>query len=324
MSGRKEQKDTVLIGPLPPPIGGVSVHISRYSKRNHAIVYPESKIRSWASTMKIMFIKNAKIFVHSESWYISFILIIKYWIFNRRCVYLFVNHNFPTTTSVPITFKQAIYQRFRYYFIRLCSQVYVVNPELIPKMKKIYGNINISLFDPFVQPDESTELQQMKEFGPEVADFLEEHRPLIISGAWQLSFHNNEDLYGFDLLIELTNYVKHKFPAIGLIFFIGNPEYNKAYLENKHNRIKELELEKTILLITGQKEMWPLTKRADLYIRATNTDGDPISIKEALHYGINVLASDCTVRVNGVKLFNSRSLDSLISSTFAILQESNL
>ncbi|MBE0664159.1 MAG: glycosyltransferase [Bacteroidales bacterium] len=323
MSRRKEQKDTVLIGPLPPPIGGVSVHIARYSKLHNIPVIPENNSRKWKIVSRLLLIEAKSIHVHSASWFIALVLIFKYYFSKRNCEYFFVNHNFHIVTNRQKGIKRIIQQRFRYSFIRLCSVVYVVNPELIPKMEKIYGNINILLFDPFVPPDESTEEQQMKEFGPEVVGFIEGHRPIIISGAWQLSFHNNEDLYGFDLLIELMSHSMKSFPDIGLIFFIGNPAYNNAYLENKRNRIKELGLEKTILLITGQKEMWPLMKRSSLFIRATNTDGDPISIKEALHYGIHVLASDCTMRVSGVKLFKSRSLDSLISSTFAMLEESN-
>ena len=48
-------------------------------------------------------------------------------------------------------------------------------------------------------------------------------------------------------------------------------------------------------------------------------DVNPVAIKEALFFGINVLASDVTTRDPQVKLFRSRNLDSLVDNTLEIL-----
>ena len=41
-----------------------------------------------------------------------------------------------------------------------------------------------------------------------------------------------------------------------------------------------------------------------LFIRATTTDGDSVSLREALYFGAPILASDVVPRPDGVMLFN--------------------
>ena len=46
-------------------------------------------------------------------------------------------------------------------------------------------------------------------------------------------------------------------------------------------------------------------------IRATSTDGDSLSVREALDSGVRVLATDCVDRPDGVTLFKYNDVVSL-------------
>jgi len=317
MKSKKRKK--VLIGPLPPPLGGVANHIYRYSQKHNLNVIPENTIRVIKNTKKTLMLKDSAIYVHSGSWYISLILLVKATCFNRNCEYYLVNHNFSVLTSPSRGIKSSIQQLFRYIFVHRCKTVYVVNPSLIAKMKEVYGNLKYEILNPFVPPCLTTEGTITNSYNATIFKFLESHSPIICSGAWQLSTYEGEDLYGLDLLIEMMAALKFKLDHIGLIFFLGNPQYNSDYLFDCEERIRKLGLSNKIYIEKGQKEMWPIIKRSDLFIRATNTDGDSLSIKEALFFGVKVLASDCTKRAEQVYLFKSREKESLITETLKIL-----
>ena len=66
-----------------------------------------------------------------------------------------------------------------------------------------------------------------------------------------------------------------------------------------------------ILIYDELDEIWPLYLTSDVFVRATNTDGNALSIKEALWFETPVIASDCVDRPEGITLFRSRSAESL-------------
>ena len=318
---KKQLKKEILIGPYPPPIGGVSNHIKRYSENNNVEIIKHDTLMSFSNIIYLLKQQKTKFYLHSASPLGCLILYLKSKILNLQCEYFFINHNFQIIISnrkdLAITIKKFIWK----LFFRNCKKVYVVNVDLIEKMKKIYGILNYSLFDPYVPPKISDEQKVLKTYNKNVTHFIKTHYPIISSGAWQLSFHNGIDLYGFDLIINATNMLNQYFNNIGVILFVGNPYYNEAYIDELKKRILKYGLDNNILIITGQKEMWPILKISDIYVRATNTDGNPLSIKEALHFGTTVVGSDCTMREEDVFLFKNRDYYSLVKIILKIQRE---
>jgi glycosyltransferase involved in cell wall biosynthesis len=62
-------------------------------------------------------------------------------------------------------------------------------------------------------------------------------------------------------------------------------------------------------------------RASDIFIRATNTDGDSISVREALSMGTSVVASDASPRPKGVVLFANRDIKALINVVRQSLNE---
>ena len=62
--------------------------------------------------------------------------------------------------------------------------------------------------------------------------------------------------------------------------------------------------------LTPSEFAWIL-QRAEGYVRATDRDGDAVAIREAAHFGIPVVASDCVERPRATILFKTGDSQSL-------------
>ena len=75
--------------------------------------------------------------------------------------------------------------------------------------------------------------------------------------------------------------------------------------------IKQYGLQEHIFILTGQRELWPLMKHVDLFLRPTLSDGASVSVEEALWCGTPVVASDVCMRPQHVILFKTGDEDDL-------------
>jgi len=94
-----------------------------------------------------------------------------------------------------------------------------------------------------------------------------------------------------------------------------------AYLNTITERIATYNLKNNILLvdITKGVDSVAVWKQADVYLRPTNTDGDSVALREALHVGTHVVASNCTFRPDGVVLFQNRDQNDFLAKTLEVL-----
>jgi glycosyltransferase involved in cell wall biosynthesis len=146
---------------------------------------------------------------------------------------------------------------------------------------------------------------------------------LLSSNAFRHSFYRGEDMYGVDLLVEMVREVSQEHD-VGMVFLLpgsGSEEYHAEI----QRRIREYGIEdRFIFERTPLENASSLWRVSDLVIRATNTDGNSLTIHEALAEGTPVIASDCVPRPDGTILFRSRDADHLsqvVSETLADLNK---
>ena len=106
------------------------------------------------------------------------------------------------------------------------------------------------------------------------------------------------ELYGISNLIEsfkmLENYA----------LIVVNPNQDLIAKEEYKN----------IFFISQNINLSYLLEKADVFIRNTTSDGDPLSVKEALSVGCKVMASNCILRPESVHLFDYHDKNSLINT----------
>ena len=156
-----------------------------------------------------------------------------------------------------------------------------------------------------------------------VWSFIDQHHPVITANAHKLVFHDGEDLYGFDMCVELCDFLRSTYPDVGLIFCLPDVG-DRDYLVCMQRRIKELGLAQSFLIVNEKVEYYPILARCDLLVRPTNTDSYGVSVAEALYLGVPAVASDVCERPAGTVVFRSRDSEDFKRKVVRTLENSSL
>ncbi len=127
-----------------------------------------------------------------------------------------------------------------------------------------------------------------------------------------LSSGNGLPLYGYHHIVRAVSHLKNR-ASIKLVFCIYN-ERDEPYLARLARQVEESGIDFHMTSNLAAEEFSWLLSHADLYIRATDRDGDAVAIREALHYGVPVIASDCVPRPAGTEQFETDNWQSLHAS----------
>lgn len=303
-------KKLLIIGPLPEPFGGVSVHIYRLSelmKSEYSISFiDESKELkpTYFNIYKLDIFGYFKrlfsadlIHIHSGNSLIRILqIILSKFLFKKVVVTI---HSFGRKNKFAIKIDK--------FFINFADKIIVVN-DLIKESLGSKSKIVVQYA--FLPPIDELE-SNLSHF---VLDFIHikksEGNKILIANAWRLDTYKNEDLYGLDMCINLAYDLAKVNNNVSFIFVISSIEKNnKEYLYYKE-RIKELKLQDVFLLINESLSFSKLISFSDIVLRPTNTDGDALTVREALYFDKIAIASDVVKRPNGTILFKNRDRES--------------
>ena len=319
----------LMIGPYPPILGGVSIHIKRLKHllQNNGFqvdVFNTAQAQRFKGqntiklTMKILGNNFKIIHVHGYPYNILRIIMVMRKI--KKFKLYITDHN-------PRLFekhqdnngKTNFYKRI----IPDLDCLVVVASHILEEYRK-YGVTspdNTLIHPSFIPPDLNEEATVLKTYPKELSDFIGKHKPLLTANAFRLTFYNGVDLYGLDLCVELAARLKQKFPMIGFLFALADENHQLEYLEKIKKRIIKLGIKNNFYFMSGQKEIWPLFKKTDLMIRPTYNDGYGISIAESLYFGCPAIASDVCLRPEGTILFKNRDLNDLMTKVMIVLKK---
>lgn len=149
------------------------------------------------------------------------------------------------------------------------------------------------------------ELEAATELPPALESFFTAHSPLLISVS------GLEPEYDIPLQIEALGLVRQKLPDAGLAIF------GSGSLENEvRSRIASAGYAEHIQLCGDVQHAITLhaISRASVMLRTTLYDGDAISVREGLHLGTPVIATDNGMRPPGVKLIPKCNLQALVDA----------
>ncbi len=187
--------------------------------------------------------------------------------------------------------------------LRLAHRVIAVSGEIQNRLRLS----NIIVKPAFIPPDIKSEPPLPKE----LANWLEKKHltgQYIISGnAYQIDTYNGLDMYGIDLCLDLMRSIVHEHQLpVALIFIISSLKNSEQKFHEYTQFIKDWGLEKHVLLTHVDTSFVRLIEKSDIVIRPTCTDGDALTIREALFMGIPVVASDVVKRPEHTVTFRNR------------------
>ena len=305
-----ERKSVLFIGPY-SAVGGVSVHIKRLSslltqKYNVSFV-DESPLEY--STGEVFNIRGKNIFqylklvgkadiVHIHSGVSAlriFHILTAFFFRKRRIVSYHTIYNLPSKTAIFIN----------RVFLPFTNKVICVTQEIASILKPKNGIVLPAFVPPLLENE-----PQLPDIVTKVIEENREKR-LIVSNAFRLDLHQGIDLYGMDLLLDVARKIKTENRNYKIIFIVADSNDEAGLFKKYTEIIKKENLETEISLLPKPISFVRLMQQSDLVIRPTASDGDALTVREALFLKKPIIASDVTVRPEGTILFENRNSDDL-------------
>ena len=312
----------IIFGALPPPRGGVTTHIERlipyleeagikFVVVDHSRVLKEKgyiiSLRREPIKMLCSFMHQGAKVLHCP---LSTITICKlmFLLFMRV---IGIRLTITLVAAPEITIGNSPLKRF--YMLALAnfsSHIVAANRNFKNLLldNGIPENM-VSVFPAFIPPKNiSIEKQSISH---DAVEFCVNRKPLIVTYAYGPDIYNGLDLYGLDLIVQVAKELRADLPQAGFVVVI--PEItNKSYFRELRTNIRENGLEPFFYFAIGnQFSFVPFLQYADLFIRATNTDGDALTLREALYCRVPSVASDVCYRPEETMLFHSRDFPDL-------------
>lgn len=124
--------------------------------------------------------------------------------------------------------------------------------------------------------------------------------------------------YGFGLLLQAISRLREKHPRLGCVV-MGDSESRQA----GQNLIREQGLQQHVLALgdVTHDSCLAVIGRSDIFVRPTLSDGDAISVREAIALGTPVVASDVVRRPAGALCFKTGDASNLTSKLESLLAD---
>ncbi len=308
----------LIVGPCPPPLGGVSVHVYRLSKLlNRPRVFDISSGGGgkYLRLLKVLLLNDVDV-VHLHVLTMKVLSIVFF-------AKVLKGFDVITTDHNSRLFENRSYlDRFllRFFLGRVTVKI-VVGAQIKETYlkEKIASAADAMVSNSFIPPPIEDEANILTTYPREYKEFITMHYPVLTTNAYQLVMLDGIDLYGLDMCIDLLHKLKPLYPQSGLIIFLADDKKLSGYLLSLKKKITDYSLQEDVLFVTGQRELWPAYRDADLMLRPTYSDGFGVSVAEALYLGCPALASDVCGRAKGTSVFKNRNQDDFFLRTRQIL-----
>ena len=128
--------------------------------------------------------------------------------------------------------------------------------------------------------------------------------------------------YGFHVILDALASEQAPRGRTGLIFCTGNV-HDEEYVRGLNERLAARGSSRLVRDLDSAEFAW-LLQQSDIFVRATDRDGDAVAVREAAYYGKVAIASDCASRPTGVMLFRTGEARSLAEQLSRVCENRSL
>jgi glycosyltransferase involved in cell wall biosynthesis len=309
----------LLTGPMSGPVGGVSTHLNRLCSLLNRWGFAVELVDEGRDISKSVYnLRSMKIIPYLKRLkrcniaHIQSSLHIFRWFHLIMCrllgLYVVVTiHSWRSNNFVTALNR---------LFLKLAHRVIVVNEEIAIRLKLLTYDVIPAFLPP---------VYRTNDLPVEIRHFIDSARAkrhyLLCSNASKLAEYKGQDLYGLDLCVQLVDDLKFRMDIdVALIFVVTYPATDNPLFINAQKQIAERGLKEHFFLYNKPLDFVTLMTSCDAVLRPTNTDGDALTVREALYLGLPVIASDSAKRPAGTILFRSRDSEDFASHTIAVLK----
>lgn len=323
-----------ILGPIPPPHGGIAVHLERllphldqagidfrvYNTAGETAV--PDRIVSVASSKKSWFVR----YLLTSREPVVYMLNVKWqawlatWVLSRlRGVKVVLSLQ---GEDLRLAFSQAhpLLHRWIVAAFESAERVVVASDPLRDHLSTLGDFADKTEVIPYFIPPVSRPGDEGR-VSEQIREFCADHDPVLLATGGAVLRDGTTDLYGIDMTLELVDRLRADHPRIGVLWsFLELIGTRWDYYEKMKAEVERRGLGARWLFSPPQDVFHPVYEMADLLVRPTFTDGDSISIREALHFRLPTVTSDAAPRPEGAVIFPNRNLDAYESAVRDTLQ----
>lgn len=272
-----------IVGALPESsfIGGVTIHVQRLLRNldSRGIDYEFCDYKAIGVYRACLFILRHRgcVHIHVTNPILLLLYVACCKMTLSRCIFtLHANHGrFTGVKELCLTMA-----------LHLADVPVLINEKSYEVYKKINRNAKLipAFIPPLSEPPLSDDVKSV------VAMCKDRKRPIVSTNASKYSADKDgNDIYGIDFLVS---------------YFSSQPDYTLLISDPKNAYSQRIsQTTGNIFFLNKPHSYYELLKLVDVFVRNTSTDGDALSVKEALSLGVPTLCSDCVDRPSGVILF---------------------
>ena len=296
--------NVLLLGPYPPPHGGVQtnltairrlvreqggrcavVNLTRHRRQDaDDVFYPSS---AWRTLALILRLSADVIHLHiggDVTFRLLALALVCCALAPGRVVLTLHSGGYPESPAG----RSAARRTLRGFVFRRLARVVVVNERLSDLFVERFGvqPDRVRLIPPHVLPA----TPDAKSVPPRLAEFLAAHEPAMLSVGWL------QEEYDYPLQIEALARIQQACPRAGLAIL------GEGALESELRAQIAASPAGADVLLAGDvshTEALAAIAACDVFLRTTRYDGDAISVREALHFGVPVITTDNGMRPPG-------------------------
>jgi glycosyltransferase involved in cell wall biosynthesis len=194
--------------------------------------------------------------------------------------------------------------RLTRWALRRFTQVVAVSAEVAGSIREHVDAERLHVIPAFLDPASTS--AELPSLTPDAERFFESGVPTLVVSCSQLpSRRGASDPYGVDIALRAFEELAPRRPRMRLALFVGRAPRDRGereYLDGVVAQIDAAGLTDRFLLCV-EEALVPALRHDVVYLRPTRTEGDAVSVREALALSVPVVASDVVGRPDGTILF---------------------
>ena len=298
----------LLIGPRPPPHGGISVHVSGIERQLTAAgvtcrVLDMSLVRpGWSFAWAVLShaLQGWTLHLHTNGHNLkSWLLALGCGVAGQArggCILTLHSGMLPGYLENAASWRR----RLAAFTCSLYKRVICVSQEIESALLSLgLEPGRMEVLPAFVSSESLATAPE-----PDVLAWIGRHRPLFST----VLFFRPE--YGFDVLVAGLARLTRLHPSLGCLVMGSGEERSEA-----EKLVRDAGLEDNVFLLgdVSHDACLALISVCHVFLRTTFEDGDSISVREALSLGVPVVASRIGTRPPGVFLFHPGNVDEMLA-----------
>jgi len=320
-----------LIGIYPPPYGGVSVSLQRLipyldasgldyvvyntgpSRTSHPRIRDIGWSLKWMLRM-LLFCRHQVMQFSTSRWPVrAFAALVRCLRDTRLIIY-------ARGYGLPNSFYHGNWAQRRIvrWTLGRTDRVFAPNPDLRERIASIgYDRERIETIPPFIPPDQPPRAEEIPD---EVRRFCAGKHPVLVANGAFVKV-NGQDVYGLRAMAELVQALLPSFPQLAVVVYLRSGANHAADdFADFVAQVRQAPLCDHLLLFDSKGDFLPILSIADAFLRPSTTDGDANSIREALHFGVPVIASSVIPRPEGCRLYEVNSPEGFHTAVRQVLE----